>query len=86
MRNTANTTSTGITFDMEDRIMALLPAKIAHYLRFEAATCICTKEIFLAWRDGMSETQILKALDAHRRQQTISLYGFKHPQARRAAA
>lgn len=81
MSNTSNAVRTPISADLEDKIMAALPSPVRRWLREEAATDICTAQIYRDWRAGATTDAILAHLRGHQRRATRAIYGAGHPQA-----
>lgn len=81
MTNTPNGKIVLLTHELEDKIMAALPAEIRIWIRENAVDDLDPREIFRAWRSGMTPAEILNGLEAINRNKTKALYGWKHPQA-----
>lgn len=81
MSNTIEAVATPYSADLEDKIMAALPAPVRKWLREEAASDICTVQIFRDWRAGATVDAILAHLRGHQRRSTRDVYGSTHPQA-----
>lgn len=79
--NASYATQTKISAELEDKIMAALPKRLADWLRYEATTDICTAAVFRLWRAGNREDNILATLRGDQRKKTRALYGAEHPQA-----
>lgn len=81
MTNTLNAKVVLLTHELEDKIMAALPPEIRAWIRENAVDDLDPREIFRAWRGGMTPAEILNGLDAINRNKTKALYGWNHPQA-----
>jgi len=65
---------------LEDAIMALLPASIANWLRYDAPCNFDVRDIYQAHLQGASEERILESMKGEARVQTMRTYGDLHPQ------
>lgn len=81
MTNTPNAPVVNMTFEMEDRIMAALPAPVRDWLRYDAPFDYSPIQPFKAWRAGVPVAQIMSDLRGDQRRATRSDYGASHPQA-----
>lgn len=79
--NSPNAVQTSVTQRAEDQAMAMLPKPIADWIRYDAQSDVCIKEIYRAWRRGMSTNQIMSELRGQLRRETREIYGAGHPQA-----
>ena len=79
--NTIGAAPTAVPQEIEDKIMSVLPGQLSDWLRYEAASDYCVKEIFRTWRSGVQVDQILFTLRGIQRKATRSVYGGEHPQA-----
>lgn len=69
--------------DLEDRIMAALPKRLADWIRYESISDLCPVAIYKEWRAGMTADELIASLQAIRRNDTRNSYGMHHPQAMR---
>lgn len=81
MTNTLNAKVVLLTHELEDKIMAALPPEVRAWIRENAVDDLDPREIFRAWRSGMTPAEILNGLEAVNRNKTKALYGWGHPQA-----
>lgn len=81
MTNTPNASVVKLTFEMEDRIMAVLPAPVRDWLRYDAPHDYSPVEAFKAFRAGVPVAQIMSDLRGNQRRATRQDYGAGHPQA-----
>jgi hypothetical protein len=79
--NTPSAIPTGVSQELEDRIMSALPKEVTDWVRYEANADVSVTEIFRAWRAGTSTPQILAWLRGEQRKETRQVYGASHPQA-----
>lgn len=81
IRTSSNTPGANTcTSALEDAIMALLPASIANWLRYDAPCNFDVRDIYRAHLQGASEERILESMKGEARVQTMRAYGDLHPQ------
>lgn len=68
-----------MTRDLEDQIMAALPASLKNWVLYEAPSDYDVRGIYQVWREGMSEETILKTLNNTAQEKTRQTYGAMHP-------
>jgi hypothetical protein len=78
-------THVGVKYNVadEDPLLAAMPARIRHYVLFEAPWNCSLKEVQEYLNLGVPESMVLRALRTAQRQEAAELYGWQHPQASR---
>ena len=75
IRTSSNTPGANTcTSTLEDAIMALLPASIANWLRYDAPCNFDVRDIYRAHLQGASEERILESMKGEARVQTMRAY------------